>query len=55
MLTYGKKGSNIPVKAIYSDSLSNLQDKASKLRKKGFAVDKFGLSMPMSQLNKFID
>ena len=48
MLTYGKPGEK--VKAYYTKFMQDLQNKASELRKKGFVVDKMGLTQPMSKL-----
>ena len=48
MLTYGKPGEK--VKAYYTKFMQDLQNKAHELRKKGFVVDKMGLTQPMSKL-----
>ena len=48
MLSYEKTGK--PMKLIYADSLVKLQDKAQQLRKRGFAIGKFGLRQPRNEL-----
>ena len=52
MLTYGKPGEK--VKAYYTKFMQDLQNKAHELRKKGFVVDKMGLTQPMSKLRDTI-